>query len=131
MNVADALGHSILDPLDLLTLWRVVELQSQFPRYSLDEYEAILQQVTTDNSQTWEKALYLTDNKQLDSVKANVNVYERNLYDPPIQARLDTSMVCRYCNLMGVYIRTAQTRSGDEPETTFYKCKHCQQTWRS
>lgn len=40
-------------------------------------------------------------------------------------------MVCPSCKKMRPINQwQVQTRSADEAPTTFYKCKHCQQTWR-
>lgn len=38
--------------------------------------------------------------------------------------------VCKKCKHNEAYFWTSQTRSADESETKFYRCKKCQQTWR-
>ncbi|MGC9309091.1 MAG: transcription factor S [Candidatus Nanoarchaeia archaeon] len=37
---------------------------------------------------------------------------------------------CPKCGHNEAYFWTAQTRSGDEAETKFYRCKKCKHTWR-
>lgn len=37
---------------------------------------------------------------------------------------------CKKCGHKEAYFWTLQTRSSDEPETKFYRCKKCQHTWR-
>lgn len=37
---------------------------------------------------------------------------------------------CKKCGNDKVYFWTAQTRSGDEAETKFFKCTKCENTWR-
>lgn len=38
--------------------------------------------------------------------------------------------VCKKCGYKEAYFWTSQTRSADEAETKFYRCKKCQHTWR-
>lgn len=38
--------------------------------------------------------------------------------------------VCKKCKNNEAYFWTSQTRSSDEAETKFYRCKKCQHTWR-
>ncbi len=37
---------------------------------------------------------------------------------------------CPNCKKTEAYFWTSQTRSGDEAETKFYRCKKCSHTWR-
>ena len=37
---------------------------------------------------------------------------------------------CKQCGNEKAYFWTAQTRSGDEAETKFFKCTKCKHTWR-
>jgi len=37
---------------------------------------------------------------------------------------------CRECKNTKAYFWTIQTRSSDEPETKFFRCTKCKQTWR-
>lgn len=37
---------------------------------------------------------------------------------------------CRKCGKQEIYTWQLQTRSGDEPITTFYRCHNCSNTWR-
>jgi len=37
---------------------------------------------------------------------------------------------CPKCDSKTAYYWTQQTRSSDEPETKFFKCKKCKHTWR-
>lgn len=37
---------------------------------------------------------------------------------------------CPKCKNIGAHYWTKQMRSGDEPETMFYKCKKCKHIWR-
>jgi transcription factor S len=37
---------------------------------------------------------------------------------------------CEKCDCEECFYWTKQTRSGDEPETVFYKCVKCGNTWR-
>ena len=39
-------------------------------------------------------------------------------------------MVCPKCGNREAYFWTAQTRSGDEAETRFFRCTKCNHTWR-
>jgi len=52
----------------------------------------------------------------IDERKANTN--------PVVQIK------CPKCKNNEAYFWTLQTRSGDESETKFYKCKKCDYTWR-
>lgn len=38
--------------------------------------------------------------------------------------------VCKKCQHTEAHFWTLQTRSSDEPETSFYRCKKCKNTWR-
>lgn len=38
--------------------------------------------------------------------------------------------VCPKCGHKHAHFWTSQTRSGDEPETKFYRCRKCKHTWR-
>ena len=38
---------------------------------------------------------------------------------------------CKECGNEKAYTWTLQTRSADEPETIFFKCTKCANTWRS
>jgi len=40
------------------------------------------------------------------------------------------SAVCPKCGNKEAYFWTSQTRSGDEAETRFFRCKKCRHTWR-
>ena len=42
-----------------------------------------------------------------------------------------TKILCPNCGNDEAYWWVQQTRSADEPPTTFYKCKKCNYTWRS
>jgi len=42
-----------------------------------------------------------------------------------------TKVTCPKCGNDEAYWWVQQTRSSDEPPTTFYKCKKCGYTWRS
>lgn len=42
-----------------------------------------------------------------------------------------TSMQCPKCNHNKSYFWVKQTRSGDEPETQFFKCVKCSNQWRN
>ena len=42
-----------------------------------------------------------------------------------------TKVTCPKCENEDAYWWVQQTRSSDEPPTTFYKCKKCGYTWRS
>lgn len=37
---------------------------------------------------------------------------------------------CEKCGHDKAYFWSKQTRAGDEPETSFYKCEKCKHTWR-
>jgi DNA-directed RNA polymerase subunit M len=37
---------------------------------------------------------------------------------------------CPKCKNKAAYFWTSQTRSGDESETKFFRCKKCDHTWR-
>jgi len=37
---------------------------------------------------------------------------------------------CKKCSSKEAYFWTSQTRSGDEAETKFFRCKKCNHTWR-
>lgn len=37
---------------------------------------------------------------------------------------------CKKCKNNEAYFWSLQTRSSDEPETKFYRCKKCSHTWR-
>ncbi len=39
-------------------------------------------------------------------------------------------ILCKECGNDTAYWWIRQTRSGDEPETKFYRCSKCQYTWR-
>ena len=41
-----------------------------------------------------------------------------------------TNVECPKCGFREAYTWTVQTRSGDESETQFFKCKKCNYTWR-
>jgi len=42
-----------------------------------------------------------------------------------------TKAVCPKCGNTEAYWWTLQTRSADEPPTTFYRCTKCKYSWRS
>jgi DNA-directed RNA polymerase subunit M len=55
--------------------------------------------------------------------------------DVPIITEEDTSLPiveakCEKCDNDKAYYWMVQTRAGDEPETRFYKCTSCKNTWR-
>lgn len=59
-------------------------------------------------------------------VKREVHVVEKDFETLPE----DNDVECPKCHSKGAYYWTKQMRGGDEPETTFYKCKKCKYTWR-
>lgn len=42
-----------------------------------------------------------------------------------------TDAKCPKCGHLRAYFWTQQTRSADEPETSFFKCQNCKKMWRS
>ncbi|MBI2543579.1 MAG: transcription factor S [Candidatus Aenigmarchaeota archaeon] len=42
-----------------------------------------------------------------------------------------TKIICPKCDHMEAYWWMQQTRSADEPPTTFYRCTKCSYSWRS
>jgi len=57
-------------------------------------------------------------NKQLAVIRGREEVF------PLVSAN------CKKCGNKEAYFWTVQTRSGDEAETKFFKCKECNHTWR-
>ncbi|MGQ4915066.1 MAG: transcription factor S [Candidatus Asgardarchaeia archaeon] len=47
-----------------------------------------------------------------------------------VQTMPTLNVECPKCHNIGVYYWQVQTRSADEPPTTFYRCKKCGYTWR-
>jgi DNA-directed RNA polymerase subunit M/transcription elongation factor TFIIS len=45
--------------------------------------------------------------------------------------QLTTHVKCSRCKQNEVWYYESQTRSADEPMTTFYRCKHCRHRWKS
>ena len=41
-----------------------------------------------------------------------------------------TTVVCPKCGFREAYYWQVQTRSADEPSTTFFRCRKCGYTWR-
>jgi len=55
--------------------------------------------------------------------------HEKNLYDPNIQANTD-DFTCRKCKSKKCSYYQLQTRSADEPMTTFVTCIDCGNRWK-
>ncbi len=61
--------------------------------------------------------------EKVDNVK-KVEVVEQLEVHPKIKIK------CEKCNNKVAYYWTQQTRGADEPETRFFKCTKCSNTWR-
>lgn len=51
--------------------------------------------------------------------------------DKSIETLPKVDQKCPKCKNSKAYFWLLQTRSADEPETTFYKCTKCSHTWRA
>lgn len=78
------------------------------------------------------KCSYSTKDKVKLEIKEKVNekqeigvVKEKDLDVLPI-----VEEECKKCKCKEAYFWTSQTRSGDEAETKFFRCKKCNNTWR-
>ena len=56
-----------------------------------------------------------------------VEVVDKQSFETKPKIRAD----CKECGNNEAYTWTLQTRSADEPETIFFKCTKCANTWRS
>lgn len=59
------------------------------------------------------------------STEKEVEIVESDFETLPI-----VDIDCPECDNEQAYFWTQQIRSGDEPETKFYKCTKCKHTWR-
>ena len=50
--------------------------------------------------------------------------------DKDVDTMPSVEMKCKKCGHMEAHFWTSQTRSSDESETKFYRCKKCKHTWR-
>jgi len=64
------------------------------------------------------------------SVKDKTAVVEASSDVPPNAVLLRGEVQCPKCGHDEVYAWQMQTRSADEPPTTFYKCAKCGHRWR-
>ncbi len=78
------------------------------------------------------KAVYRVESEDLkisakhsEKTTARINILEKDKTGLPI-----TEILCNKCGHKNAYWWMQQTRSGDEPETRFFKCTKCGNTWR-
>ena len=69
--------------------------------------------------------IYRIDNKIKHNPREEIVVVEENMKPMPT-----ARVFCPKCGYKEAYVWQVQTRSADEPPTTFYRCKRCGHTWR-
>ncbi len=62
--------------------------------------------------------------KETLETRKKIEVIENTEIHPKIK------VICEKCNNKLAYYWTQQTRGADEPETRFFKCTKCSNTWR-
>ncbi|MBS3079800.1 transcription factor S [Candidatus Pacearchaeota archaeon] len=72
-----------------------------------------------------EKEVKLGSSQKIEAMKEIVIVSEGDG-----ETRPTVTILCVKCKHPEAYFWTKQTRSADEAETKFYKCKKCDHTWR-
>lgn len=65
-----------------------------------------------------------TELKEKNAVGKKIEVIENVETLPKIK------ITCEKCNNKTAYFWTSQTRGADEPETRFFRCTKCNNTWR-
>lgn len=63
--------------------------------------------------------------EKIDNTQEEIEVVEENMDAYP-----QVDATCEKCQNKKAYYWLQQTRSGDEPETKFYRCTKCKHTWR-
>jgi DNA-directed RNA polymerase subunit M len=76
------------------------------------------------NYSTKEKVKLETKEALHENIEINV-VKEKDMNVLPV-----VEADCKKCDSKEAYFWTSQTRSGDEAETKFFRCKKCNHTWR-
>jgi len=71
------------------------------------------------------KDAYMLKNKIKHTPKEETVIIKQEVHTMP-----SLNLQCPKCGNIGVYYWQVQTRSADEPPTTFYRCKKCGYTWR-
>ena len=78
------------------------------------------------------KCSYTTKEKEKLQTKEKINesqnvsvVKEKDMDVLPV-----VEQTCKTCGNKEAYFWTSQTRSGDEAETKFFRCRKCGHTWR-
>lgn len=66
-----------------------------------------------------------TIKEKIDNSQDNIEVVDDKDSVHPL-----TNAECPKCGHKKAYYWLRQTRSGDEPETKFFKCEKCKHTWR-
>jgi len=76
------------------------------------------------NYSTKEKVKLETKESMNENIEINV-VKEKDMDVLPV-----VESDCKKCGCKEAYFWTSQTRSGDEAETKFFRCRKCNHTWR-
>ena len=96
------------------------------------KYNEILDKIINKNIKA-HKIAFMTHQEMLpDKWKEKIdlkNERESNQYEPKIEANTDT-FTCRKCNSNKCSYYQLQTRSADEPMTTFVTCITCNNKWK-
>ncbi|MFP4111599.1 MAG: transcription factor S [Candidatus Woesearchaeota archaeon] len=72
-------------------------------------------------------------NKDTENTKLKDTIEEKEeieVVDEDFESKPVVEAECPKCGYNEAYFWLQQTRSSDEPETKFYKCKECKHIWR-
>ena len=73
---------------------------------------------------------YEEDIKKTESFKKEATSEGVAVVDDDVVTLPKTRVICPECGHNEAYYNIRQTRSADEPSTTFYRCCKCKHSWR-
>jgi len=82
----------------------------------------------------YEKELIINNDEVLNEVQKKKNALKENLIvvseDDKVSVHPKVTKICSKCGNKEAEAWQEQTRSADEPSTSFFKCTKCKFTWR-
>jgi DNA-directed RNA polymerase subunit M/transcription elongation factor TFIIS len=116
-----------------LTQFRYIYLSITHHIQSALKQETVLQRLATGLIRPFDLASLRPNELDPDAWRPIIENYSlmTKLSEHDTAMQLTTQLTCSRCRKNEIWYYETQTRSADEPMTTFYRCKHCGHRWKS